>query len=247
MANLTGLFQKCVQIIEENNDNTSAKPAADHSNDGNSKQYSLSDSFIRECRDLLRLLVELRKILKSIEAQYLSDTDMSEKEKDDFDTELRLQFHQYAQKFRLLKEYEEKRQALISQKLLSRAKSVSSLFHGTSKSEHMTLLHKGNSEFRGGVLQSLSMWLNIVSSQFTSMQQERLASQRKFDNLDLNSGLRSASTGTDVGSISSVSQSHLVESTQEEVKRYEDTISKLTQEQLQLLEDEHKELSLIHI
>lgn len=43
-------------------------------------------------------------------------------------------------------------------------------------------------------------------------------------------------------SVSSVSQSHLVESTQDEVKTYEDTISKLTQEQLQMLETEHEEL-----
>lgn len=234
MTNLTSVFQEYVNIIEgdgqqENNARTDAKET---------KKYILKDSFIKECQQLLRLLIELRKVLKSVEPKYMSERDMTESDKDDFDTEFRLQFHQYVQKFKLLENYENKRQELVIQKFLTPQAHMIHLFQGSADPK-MSLYYHANNDFRSGVLKSLSMWLSIVSSQFSTMQQERLVSQRKFETLDLNSG---PGEPDDLVSVSSVSQSHLVESTQDEVKTYEDTISKLTQEQLQMLETEHEEL-----
>lgn len=234
MTNLTSVFKEYVNIIEgggqrEKNAQTDAKET---------KKYILKDSFIKECQQLLRLLIELRKVLKSVEPKYMSERDMTESDKDDFDTEFRLQFHQYVQKFKLLENYENKRQELVIQKFLTPQAHMIHLFQGSADS-NMSLYYHANNDFRSGVLKSLSMWLSIVSSQFSTMQQERLVSQRKFETLDLNS-----EPGEPDGlvSVRSVSQSHLIESTQDEVKTYEDTISKLTQEQLQMLETEHEEL-----
>lgn len=234
MTNLTSVFQEYVNIIEgdgqrENIARTDAKET---------KKYVLKDSFIKECQQLLRLLIELRKVLKSVEPKYMSERDMTESDKDDFDTEFRLQFHQYVQKFKLLENYENKRQELVIQKFLTPQAHMIHLFQGSADPK-MSLYYHASNDFRSGVLKSLSMWLSIVSSQFSTMQQERLVSQRKFETLDLNSG---PGEPDDLVSVSSVSQSHLVESTQDEVKTYEDTISKLTQEQLQMLETEHEEL-----
>lgn len=240
MTDLTALFQKYVNIIEEHDEDPNL-PTTTKANSSELGRYALKDSFIKECHDLLKLLIELRKVLKSIESQYMSETDMTESEKDDFDTELRLQFHQYVQKFRHLEKYEKERQQIISEKMLSAQAHVAFFFQGTN-SEELSIFYKASNEFRSGVLQSLSMWLNVVSTQFTSMQQERLASQRKFEGLDFNSGLQSPQELNEIVSVSSVSQSHAIESTQDEVKHYEETISKLTQEQLQLLETEHEEL-----
>ncbi|QLG74066.1 hypothetical protein HG535_0F05780 [Zygotorulaspora mrakii] len=242
MTDQTALFRKCVHIVQQSIGNNALETNANQWTNNEEGEYLLKDTFIKESQDLLKVIFELRKVLKLIEPQYFSDTDMSESEKDEFDTELRLQFHRYAQKFRLLQNYEEERQKLITQKFLSGATSMSSFFHSAPKNEKVALFHRTNNEFRLGVLQILSMWLNTVSSQFTSMQQKRLSAQKKFDNLDFNSGLHSPSEMTEAKSVSSISQSHVLESTQEEVKRYEETISMLTQEQLQLLENEHEDL-----
>lgn len=240
MTDLTALFQKYVHIIKEHDEDTNL-PTNIKANYNELERYTLKDTFIKECHDLLRLLIELRKVLRCIESQYMSETDMTEAEKDDFDTELRLQFHQYVQKFRHLEKYEKQRQQIISDKMLSAQAHVVNFFQGTN-SEKLSIFYHASNEFRSGVLQSLSMWLNIVSTQFTSMQQERLASQRKFEGLDFNSGFQSPQELNEMVSVSSVSQSRAIESTQDEVKHYEETISKLTQEQLQLLETEHEEL-----
>lgn len=241
MTDLTNKFKSYLHIIQDSG--FTAEDGSDgfkgnESSTNKSKETErlrLQDSFIKECYDLLKSLTQLRKILKSVRPSYMNEDEMSEEEKDDVDTELRLQFQQYIQKFRLMERYENERQRLISEEFLSSKAYLKSFFQGIS-SEKLTLFHKANNEFRLGVLKSLSMWLNIFSSEFSSMQQERLDAQRKFEALDFNSGLQN------VVSVSSVSQTPVVESTQEEVRHYEETVSKLTQEQLQLLETEHEEM-----
>lgn len=241
MTDLTDKFKTYLSIIQESDfsgedeSNGSHRTELTNNKSKEVERLRLQDSFIKECYDLLKSLTELRKILKSVGPSYMSEDEMSEEEKDEVDTELRLQVQQYIQKFRLMERYENERQRLISEEFLSSKAYLKSFFQGIS-SEKVALFHKANNEFRLGVLKSLSMWLNIFSSEFSLMQQERLDSQRKFESLDFNSGLQ------DVVSVSSVSQTPVIESTQEEVRHYEETVSKLTQEQLQLLETEHEEL-----
>lgn len=236
MTNLTPLFREYVTIIEKNDD----QQAVGHQDEvWHVKQYEIKDSFMKECCQLLNLLLELRKVLKMAEPQYMGEKDMTEDEKDDFDTEFRLQLHQYFQKFKLLEKYEQERQFLVSEKVLKPNTHGLNLFKSDGYDSKIALYHNSNNEFRSGVLRSLSMLLNTVSALFSSMQQERLAAQRKFETLDLNS---TPDELNEILSISSVSQSKAVETAQEELKAYEDTISKLTQEQVQMLETEHEEL-----
>ncbi|QLQ81988.1 hypothetical protein HG537_0G02420 [Torulaspora globosa] len=236
MTNLTSLFREYVKIIEENDDRQIIVP---EDKVWHVKQYEIRDSFMRECCQLLQLLLELRKVLKMAEPEYMGDKDMTEEEKDDFDTEFRLQLHQYVQKFKLLEKYEQERQKLVSEKVLVPNYHGFHLFKSGGEDDNMALYHASNNEFRSGVLRSLSMLLNVISSLFSTMQQERLATQRKFEAFDLNS---TPDELNEVVSISSVSQSKAVESAQEELKAYEDTLSKLTQEQVQMLETEHEGL-----
>lgn len=241
MTDLTDKFKSYLNIIQNGglaaeNGSDGHKGNESRTNKGKeTERLRLQDSFIKECYDLLKSLTQLRKILKYVKPGYMNEDEMSEEEKDDVDTELRLQFQQYIQKFRLMEKYEHERQRLITEEFLSSKAYLKSLFQGIN-SEKLTLFHKANNEFRLGVLKSLSMWLNIFSGEFSSMQQERLDSQKKFEALDFNSGLQ------DVVSVTSVSQTPVVESTQEEVRNYEETVSKLTQEQLQLLQTEHEEM-----
>lgn len=237
MGNLTPLFLEYVTIIEGEGQQE-ARTGDDEKWD--LKQFEIKDSYMKECHQLLRLLWELRKVLKTVEPQYMGDKDMTEEDKDDFDTEFRLQLNQYVQKYKVLEKYETERQRLVAENVLSPGAHGFHLFKKDMNDSKISLYHLTNNEFRSGVLRSLSMVLNLVSSLFSSMQQERLATQRKFETLDLNS-TPDDEFGEIVG-ISSISQSSPVETAQEELKIYEDTISKLTQEQLQVLETEHEEL-----
>ncbi|CCC66895.1 hypothetical protein NCAS_0A03370 [Naumovozyma castellii] len=259
MANLTPLFRQCVTIIQTEH------PSFKEPSQKTASQFRLNDTFIKECHQLLKCLLEMKKLATSIESQYLNDDDleMTEAEKDDFDTEYRLQFQKYIQKFQLLESYEIDRQKLVNENLLKKQSNVLlNLFHSSSDKDNVkrldkkTLqsLHQTNNNFRLGVLQSLSLLIGIVSSKFTSMQEERLSLQRKFDALNLNFPLnhdQSTSASSPLPSMTNipssaismtVSESGPVETTHEEVKNYEETMSILTQQQIQLLESEHEEL-----
>ncbi|EDO19549.1 hypothetical protein Kpol_1018p81 [Vanderwaltozyma polyspora DSM 70294] len=239
MSNLTPLFNKYVEVINESLDKSVNDGLTSNESSRNAMQLKLDDSFIKECCDLLKVSSELRKVLRVVEQEYRNESGMSENEKDDIDTELRLQLQKYVQKFKHLQDYEQKRQKLIEDEVLSSKNNMVYFLQGKN-SDKVTLFHRSNNEFRSGILQSLNMWLNSVSNKLTSMQQERLDSQRKFDEPIFNSIPSELEIDSPVSV--SVTQSQPLETTKDEVKHYEETISKLTQEQIQLLETEHEEL-----
>ena len=109
---------------------------------------------------------------------------------------------------------------------------------------HPQDIENGVHEFRLGVLRCLNLWIKYVSSKFTTIQQEILILENKMGSNS--TPMPTLSNNADDYSADaidiSVSQSAPVETVQDEVKHYEETISKLTQEQLQVLETEHSEL-----
>ncbi|CCE64968.1 hypothetical protein TPHA_0J01460 [Tetrapisispora phaffii CBS 4417] len=249
MSSLTELFKQYVNIIEESQQNiTSVKKSQeevskdDYIVDKSSFKH-LKDSFLTECSDLMKYLRELRKVLATLEPQYNADSKMSEMDKDDFDTEFRLQLQQYVSKFKHLQKYENERQQLIETQIIANKNSFLNFLNGTNP-ETIELHYKSVNEFRLGVLRSLSIWLNKISNQFTNLQQERIAFQRKFEALDLNSDFNITPPSFEVEPpvLLSVSQSQPQESVQDEIKHYNEAMSKLSQEQIQLLETEHEEL-----
>lgn len=257
MTNLTSLFKKYVDIIEEENqvDQKLQIGNVEKKKKSEVEQYSLKDSFVKECYDLFAFIKELRKVLIKIAPEYEKDDfNMTEAEKDEFDTEFRLQFQQYVQKFKQLEKYEQDRQKIIGQRFISEDAGVMNQFFKSGDKESIANFHRTNNRFRLGVLQSLNLWINTVSSQFTSMQQDRLITQKKFELLDFNAGVHSPPTfskdpltnidGKELEKTLSISILDNLKNdpVHDEVKRYEETVSKLTQEQLQLLETEHEEL-----
>lgn len=264
MTDLTPTFKDILNIFDEDNRKNGITPskAAPHK-DKSVAKFELKDYFIQECYELLNFLRELRKVLVSIKKDYYNSNDinMTEIQKDDFDTEFRLQFQKYVQKFRALENYEDERQTLIQKSILSSNSNVMNMFKGNeSKESILAEFHKTNDKFRMGILQSLNLLITAISSQFASMQQGRLAQQRKFELFDLNDenlGLNDTPAmsheqlvrddntpiNTTVEEPLSITVSHsAVENVQQEVKQYEETMSKLSQEQVQLLETEHEEL-----
>ncbi|KAL3235004.1 Syntaxin UFE1 [Nakaseomyces bracarensis] len=245
MSNITPLFKQYVNIIADE----VTVPTKDEVRSG-IEDIILKDTFMKECRGLAKFLFELDAVLKGIGAEYMNDYSMTESEKDDFDTEARLQIQEYIKRFKHLEKYEQQRQTLIEEQIKS-AHSSMSIFRSKSKSvskKEFIAYHSFNNEFRQGVLRSLGLWIRYVSNEFSTMQQERLVSQRRFqqtlpDSQLLSQNLKSDSQLDMTDSINiTVSQSQPVEHIQEEVKLYEETMAKLTQEQLQVLETEHEEL-----
>lgn len=263
MSDLTPLFNKYISIINENrsanesdseiekkvnskkaNESTTTKNVADEK----------TNIFMQECKDLFKSITGLQKILIPIEAQYLSDVELDEEEKDNIDTEIRLQFQKYIQKFKMLENYD-KQLCLLSDEQIRVAEKVSLLnILQSNKENNVKLAYETRNQFRKGVLQSLNLLIKLVTQRFTSLQEKRLAYQNKFESLNFNETLEDTPVDhfneikdTEYIELNpdiniSYSKTQIEDNPYEEVKHYEKTISKLTQEQIQLLETEHEEL-----
>ncbi|AGO12694.1 AaceriADR220Wp [[Ashbya] aceris (nom. inval.)] len=237
MADLTHLFRKYVSIIEEAR-NEAGDEAAKRSkgvtqSNGSMDKFRVKDTFVKECSELARHILELRRVVNSLEGPYLSEGEMSEREKDDFDVEARLRLQQYVEKLKYLEKYEAARQQ--AGKVKGDALGLMGLINGWS--HMMAGFHQTNNQHRLGILQSVGIWLTATSVQLSQMQRERLSRQRELESIDFNAQLY-----VPTSLVSAVSHSPAVETTHEEIKQYEETMSMLTQEQLQVLETEHEEL-----
>ncbi|EHN00241.1 Ufe1p [Saccharomyces cerevisiae x Saccharomyces kudriavzevii VIN7] len=254
MSNLTSIFQKYVAVIDETrkeqderNEHIKEEGQEDLRNSDEIREI-VNDSFIKECAKLLKFLIELNRVIKEIEKNYMDDLNMTDAEKDEFDMECRLQIQQYFKKFEFLENYEMERHSLLLKKFQSKPHKWSNLLSNKNNNgkqvTHPQDFEKGVHEFRLGVLRCLNLWIKYVSSKFTTIQQERLISENKM-NFNSTPVPTLSNNADDLSADAidiSVSQSAPVETVQDEVKHYEETISKLTQVQLQVLETEHSEL-----
>lgn len=231
MSDRTALFRKYLHVIEESHGKAHINEEELKSNMRRRERFSVNDSFVKECKQLLKHIVEFQKVMNQLTPKYESSSDMTDQEKDDFDTETKLQLQQYFEKYKRLEAYEKQRQQMIREKMEGSLRI--SLF--SSSVDELANFHKTNNQFRTGLLQSLNMWLMSISNKLSVLQQTRLSRQREIDAIDFNAQLH---LPRDI----LVSQSPLISTTQEEIKQYEETMSKLSQEQLQILATEHEEL-----
>ena len=139
MPNLTPIFQRYVAVIDESrklqdgiDDHVEEKQK--HLGGSSDIHEIVNDSFIKECAKLLKYLIELKKVIKQIEKNYLDDLNMSDAEKDEFDMECRLQIQQYFKKFEFLENYEMERHSLLLKKFQSKPHRWSSLLSNKNDS-----------------------------------------------------------------------------------------------------------------
>ncbi|AET39122.1 Ufe1p Ecym_4041 [Eremothecium cymbalariae DBVPG len=238
MSNLTPLFRKYVEVIGEarEGDVLVVSEVEVKKRKQWRTKFTVSDTFLEECSDLLKHIIELRKVILSLQVEYLGEVDMSEQEKNDFDVEVRLQLQEYLEKLKHMEKYELERQKVVNTKFISgtRLDLVGML---SGRSQEVADFHSTNNQYRTGVLQSLGMWLTSTSSLLSQMQRERLSRQKELESIDFNAHLY-----VPTNSVGTVAQSPTIETTQDEIKQYKETMSKLTQEQIQVLETEHEEL-----
>ncbi|SCV06190.1 LANO_0H24080g1_1 [Lachancea nothofagi CBS 11611] len=235
MPDVTPLFKRYVGVFLE--DSVVGTRAEGSVYSKPSRKYLVQDTFVKECLDLLKHILELQKVVSSIKSQYESESELSEREKNDFDTEVRLLIQQYFDKLKFLEKYEKKRQDVIQRQYFGDSEGdLMSLFR--HRDEGLALFHSTNNKHRSGILQSLSMILSSIFSGISRMQQQRLLRQKELESIDFNAQLYNPIQSM----VASVSQSPPIETTEEEVQQYEETIGKLSQQQLQILETEHDEL-----
>lgn len=244
MPSLTPAFRRYVEVVQETQDEMISTP-----NPKSPKKFVVEDTFVEECRILLRLVLQLEHTIKDMQKEYLNSFKLTEPEKDEIDMEIRLQLQEYLKKFKFLQKYEQHREELLNKQYKNALFDTDS--HSLSvwdrflqpESEEAVVYHKSNNTFRTGVLQSLNLWIRRVSSLFNDIQQERLASQVKFSIPSISTNPLSPTDGVSPPSPElTVTTSQPTESLQEEVKHYEETVSMLNQDQIQILESEHLEL-----
>ncbi|CDO91877.1 unnamed protein product [Kluyveromyces dobzhanskii CBS 2104] len=237
MSNRTELFKKYLQVISETRGlNEGEAELLRNKAKQETKQvhenFSVKDSFVKESKQLMKHIMGFQMVVKQLTSKYESATDMTDEEKDDFDTESKLQLQQYFEKYKQLQTYERQRQEMMKEKLETWSASLPFFSRST---DDVANFHKTNNQFRMGLLQSLNMWLMKISDNLSTIQQTRMSRQRHIDAIDFNAQLH-------VPEELSVSQSHMITTTHEEIKQYEETMSQLSMEQLQILATEHEEL-----
>lgn len=237
MSDRTELFKKYLDLII----GTNTSQSLDESEKTNGQflkhldKYTIKDTFVKECVELLAHISELIKIVSILENEYEDEYKMDNQERDNFDMETRLQLHQYIEKFKYLKEYETRRQKLIKSEYSSNNSSLLGFL--TSKSQDMVMFYCTTNQHRNGILQFLNMSLGNLSSKLSNIQHQRLKFQYEWEPVNHNSSL---SVPSDFHI--TVSHSENTESTYVQAKEFEVIMKKLSQEQLQTLETEHDEI-----
>jgi syntaxin 18 len=174
MRNWTAQF---TQLVEEVEKSVGVTPQVTQ------PQPHIEDTFISESIDLYKHVTELRNFLLGVKADYLlsdaynhKDNAMTEEQRDDIDTNARIELKKYSERLTHLKNYEAKR-------------SQSKQFFRFNKSQASAV-----DTYRSGVLSSLSYEMEETSKLLLHMQETRLSRKRdielnSFDSRAMNADL----------------------------------------------------------
>lgn len=193
----------------------------------------ISDTFIAESADLHSHISELQTFLQNIKPRYLindtgkyrasegSDNDdgsLTENERDQIDSDARIQLKQYNERFKHLENYETKRVESKSYFTFNQSQSAAVNSH------------------RKGILLSLSYQLKASSKLLLNMQEVRLSRRRDIDSdNDLSNRLSSIN-------VRDLKYSIINEPHDPKARETTDQMFQLTQEQIQILETENSHL-----
>ncbi|CAK9442326.1 uncharacterized protein LODBEIA_P60690 [Lodderomyces beijingensis] len=255
MTDLTPQFNQCVDIVT-----SEIKPPAHPLDHHTSQQgYLIKDTFAKECREFYAVLVDLNQFITKIKTDYLaiSESKANSITKDKIDEDFNLKIQQCFKKLAVLESYETKRQEMVKSILPS--KRLWSVFTSTGSggSDEQSLYFDTVWRHRKQILRFLMESLTFVSKKFDKMQRKRSSRERQLNSLNfqdidedddiLNVDLNSASEPflTSLDSISQAVGDDDDEEQVEEDQSYDaasETQAGMSQQQLQMLEEENKEL-----
>lgn len=216
MVNLTADFVTIVEMVEK--ENGIERKAHTHTS-------LINDTFVKEAIDLYTHTIKLSEYLTSIRPEYLlsstskydisTTSKMTEEQRNEIDTQARLELRAFTKRLKLLETYEQKRCA--SRKYFRFNKSQASAVN----------------THRAGILMSLNHELRVTSKLLLEMQETRLSRHR-----DLDAGsdrLKNLNVPADKYSLISEDKSTWA-------AEPEFDVGSLSQEQLQVLEEERSVL-----
>ncbi|KAI3406585.2 UFE1 [Candida oxycetoniae] len=244
MPDLTPQFQKCVDIVESE---VKFRPKS-LKKEEEKPLYLIKDTFLKECLEFYQVLANLNQFTVKIKSDYLAITDSTSslRTKDKIDEDFSFKVQQCFKKLSMLEEYETKRQNMVEQHL---PKNRWFPFSNIDDEQHIyfTTLAK----HRMQILRFLMENLNHVNKKFELMQRKRISREKQlnllnFQNIDededimMDESLNKSDVFTNLDQIQQkVELDEKEEGEGEGVAAVNDT---MTQQQLQELEVENKEL-----
>lgn len=242
MSDLTPLFSQCVEIVsKELSGSTSGPPSTKR------PSYFVQDTFIKECLQLYSNLVNLASFVTKIRPVYLqvndefSRTDKSSsylgiEEKNKIDEEFKIKIQQTFEKLKFLQSYQRKQTELAESKQLKGG--FMSSFFGTSDMNPETLYDITIASHRTQVLRFLNETAVNVNRNFELMQRKRYDRERQLNLLHFQN-IDDDDLNDTADPFKSTYQFDVVAEENEYINR---EISQLSQEQIQELKEENKEL-----
>ncbi|KAF3984976.1 hypothetical protein FT663_05477 [Candidozyma haemuli var. vulneris] len=244
MSDLTPLFNQCVDIVSKE-----LSSSIEHAPlKKKTPPYYVEDTFIKECLQLYVNLVNLGSFISKIRPFYLqvndeftrieksSSSHLGLEEKNKIDEEFKIKIQQTFEKMKFLQSYQRKQTELAESK--KSKQGFMSSFFGTSDMDPETLYDITVASHRTQVLRFLNETATNVNRNFESMQRKRYDREKQlsllhFQNIDDEDLNESADP------FKSTYQFDVVADEDEKVER---ELSQLSQEQIQELKEENKEL-----
>lgn len=226
MTDLTPVFNQCVNIVQ-----SEIKPQK-HPQPKEQPLYLIKDSFNKECIEFYQILSNLSHFITEIKAEYLavSDNASNSVSKDKIDEQFNTRVQQCFKKIGALETYETKRKQMIKATLQKRW-----FFQDGNEQD---LYFETEASHRHQVLRFLMESLVNLSKTYEKMQRKRIQREKQLNSLnfqnindDLEKDLDNSKMFTSLDRI------------QQDIEKEEETPQfEMSQEQIQELESENKEL-----
>ncbi|CCG25048.1 Ufe1 protein [Candida orthopsilosis Co 90-125] len=226
MTDLTPVFNQCVNIVQ-----SEIKPQK-HPQSKEQPLYLIKDSFNKECIEFYQILSNLSHFITEIKAEYLavSDNASNSVSKDKIDEQFNTRVQQCFKKIGALETYETKRKQMIKATLQKRW-----FFQDGNEQD---LYFETEASHRHQVLRFLMESLVNLSKTYEKMQRKRIQREKQLNSLnfqnindDLEKDLDNSKMFTSLDRI------------QQDIEKEEETPQfEMSQEQIQELESENKEL-----
>lgn len=230
MTDLTPIFNQCVNIVQ-----SEIKPKRPlHSKE--QPLYLIKDTFNKECIEFYQILSNLSQLITEIKAEYLavSDTASSSASKDKIDEEFNTRVQQCFKKIGALESYEQKRQQMVKATLLKRW-----FFQDDNEQD---LYFTTEASHRHQVLRFLMESLVNLSKTYEKMQRKRIQREKQLNSLNFQNINEELERDLDNSKVFTSLDQIQQDVEKEEEKEEETPQFEMSQEQIQELESENKEL-----
>ncbi|CUM62533.1 uncharacterized protein PRCAT00000084001 [Priceomyces carsonii] len=193
MADLTQFFNQCVQIIQ--NDFDESKNETANKNDSRQEKkiapLVIRDTFMKECNEFYNAAVDLNSFIEAIKAPYLSLdssidlqkslTVLTLEQKNQIDQEFNFKVQQMFEKLKLLQTYETKRETINSNSNVQKG-WFSNVFNDQLTEQE--LFEAAIGTYRTNILRFLASTIKNVSKSFDTIQRNRLQREKQINLLN---------------------------------------------------------------